>query len=254
MDGAYTTLAKWYDLFAGDIDYPGFAGYVTDIIDEYCGGRPELMLELCCGTGNLTRYFAKYCRELIAVDSSAQMLSRAREKEELKDVLFLQQDIRRFELYGTVDAAVCCLDGINYLGSVKELKSFFSLVHNYLNPDGIFVFDMSTIYKLKNILGNRTFTYDFDNVYMVWENTLMSGGKVRLQLEIFEKLKNGLYSRSGETQFQRGYTPGTVKKALAEAGFSVLGCYDAFTKDSPLPESERIFFAARAVKPAADTL
>ena len=167
---SYTDFAYIYDKLIGQ-DYEKWADYIEDIFAKN-NLKPSLVLDLGCGTGSITNILAKRGYDMIGVDISPDMLNVAREKatEEGLDVLYLCQDIREFELYGTVDAIICTLDVLNYITDPDDLKQVFRLVRNYLNPDGIFIFDINTEHKLKNTLGNNTFITDEEGVFYSWEN------------------------------------------------------------------------------------
>lgn len=163
---SYTDFAYIYDKLI-DQDYEKWADYIEEIFKKH-GVKPNLVLDLGCGTGSITNILAKRGYDMIGVDLSPDMLNVARDKalEENLDVLYLCQDIREFELYGTVDAIICTLDVLNYITKPEDLRLVFSLVKNYLNPDGIFIFDINTEYKLKNVLGNNTFVYDENGIFL----------------------------------------------------------------------------------------
>ena len=166
----YNDFAAVYDKLQ-DADYDGFVDYYERIFKKF-GKEPKLVLDLACGTGNITIPMAKRGYDMIGLDLSCEMLNIARDKATAEglDILFLNQDMPEMELYGTVDAIVCALDGLNYITDPEDLKQVFKLVKNYLNPDGIMIFDINSEYKLREILGGNTFVNEEQGVYYVWQS------------------------------------------------------------------------------------
>lgn len=151
---AYSGFAEVYDLFMDNVPYEEWSHYLMQILKNN-GITDGLVLDLGCGTGKITRLLSKAGYDMIGVDISEEMLSIAREQES-EDILYLHQDMRDFELYGTVKAVVSICDSMNYITEEEDLLTVFRLVNNYLDPGGIFVFDLNTIYKYKEILGETT--------------------------------------------------------------------------------------------------
>ena len=243
----YGSFAYVYDKFMDDVPYEEWADYVQSLLMEY-EVREGLVLELGCGTGNLTEILASRGYDMIGVDLSADMLDIAMEKREKsgRDILYLMQDMREFELYGTVRAAVSICDSMNYLQEEKDLLSTFMLVNNYLDPGGIFIFDLNTAYKYRELIGDTTIAENREGASFIWENTWYEEEKVNeYDLTIFAETENGLYQKFEETHFQRAYDLKTVKRLIAEAGMEFLAAYDAFTREPVRPDSERIYVIAR---------
>ena len=169
----YDILAKVYDRLQ-DVDYEAFADYYEAVFRRF-GCKPELVLDLGCGTGSVTLPLARRGYDMIGLDSSVDMLEAAMEKarDEGRDILFLNQDMTAFELYGTVGAMVCALDGVNYLTGDGQVEEMLSLLHCYLDPGGLLIFDINTQYKFREVLGGRTFVYDEEDVYCVWSLSLI---------------------------------------------------------------------------------
>lgn len=239
----YMDFAKIYDrLICEDIDYGAIADFVQKCFDKM-GVKPELMLDLACGTGTLTSIFAERGYDMIGADLSVEMLSVAREKN--ADILFLCQDMRELELYGTVDAAVCMTDSLNYITEYEDLCRVFKLVKNYLNPDAPFIFDMNSHYKLSEIISDNIFTYDNDEVYYTWENEYDEQCRCAdFYLTFFIK-ENELYRRFDEHHTQKAYTSDEVVQALREAGFSQISIYDGYSFSEAREDSERLVYAVR---------
>lgn len=244
---AYTEFAKVYDLFMDNIDYPRWCRYLTELLKKY--GVPEgLVLELGCGTGTMTELLAGQGYDMIGVDNSEEMLAKAIEKrvESGQNILYLLQDMREFELYGTVRAVVSVCDSMNYILTEEDLLQVFSLVNNYLDPGGIFVFDLNTVYKYKEILGDQVIAEDREEGSFIWENQYDEETRENLyQLVLFLPREDGLYERYEEIHYQKAYTIEKIRKLLEKAGMEFVAVYDAFTEEPPLESSERVYVVAR---------
>ncbi|MBE7018788.1 MAG: class I SAM-dependent methyltransferase [Ruminococcaceae bacterium] len=241
----YQDFSYYYDQFAYDIDYGKFYRYYKKIFEKF-SISPKLILDICCGTGTLTRLMAKDY-EMIGVDYSWEMLDVAREKDPDNTILYLNQSMTDFELYGTVDVCYSSLDSVNYLLSKEDLIKHFKLVHNYLNPDGLYIFDISTIYKFRHILGNNTFTDETETEFFVWQNNY-EDRLLTMDLDIFYQEENGSYGRVSETHYERGYTISEISKVAEKCGFKVEGVFDEFSFKPAHAKSERIFFVIRSIK------
>ena len=244
---AYTSFARVYDTFMDNVPYGEWSEYVTGLLGKY-GIADGLVLDLGCGTGSLTELLAEKGYDMIGVDCSEDMLEIAQEKrvESGRDILYLLQDMREFELYGTVRAVVSICDSMNYIMSEEELRQVFLLVNNYLDPGGIFIFDMNTLFKYRELLGDATIAENREACSFIWENTWYEEEQANeYDLTIFEKEENGLFRRYAETHFQKAYKIDTVKRLIQEAGMEFVAVYDAFTEEEPKADSERIYFIAR---------
>ncbi len=242
----YNKFADIYDRLQ-DMDYGSFADYYEKLF-KLNNINPKLMLDLGCGTGNITIPMAKRGYDMIGVDLSSEMLdiASAKAREQETDILFLNQDMTEFELYGTVDAAICTLDGVNYLTEDGALDKLFALIHNYLNPNGIFIFDINTEYKLKTILANNTFVYDEDDVYFIWNNSYDENDKIcYFDLDFFTKTEGDLYERHSEYQEERAYSIEEIKASAKKNSLNVVGIYNDRSFDAPNDTSERIFFVIK---------
>ncbi len=240
----YQDFSYYYDRFAYDIDYGKFYRYYKKIFEKF-SLDPKLILDICCGTGTLTRLMAKDY-EMIGVDYSWEMLDVARAKDPDATILYLNQSMTDFELYGTVDACYSSLDSVNYLLEQEDLKKHFKLVKNYLNPNGLYIFDISTIYKFRHILGNNTFTDETETEMFIWQNTY-EDRLLTMDLDIFYRQEDDSYKRISETHYERGYTVSEIKKVAEQCGFLVEGVYDEFSLKPAHSKSERIFFVIRSI-------
>ena len=243
---AYTGLAALYDIFMDNIPYKEWSIYLKSLLTEY-NINNGIILDLGCGTGNMTELLAEYGYDMIGIDNSDEMLNIAMEKSYDKGlgILYLLQDMREFELYGTVAAVVSICDSLNYITDFDELVEVFSLVNNYLDPDGIFIFDMTTENKYTAI-GDNVIAENRDEGSFIWENSYFADEKInQYDMTIFERLDNGLYKKYEETHIQRVYSIEEIKKALNLAGLKFEACYKAFSHDEPDGECERIYVIAR---------
>ena len=205
---AYTSFAKVYDLFMDNVPYEEWAAYVKGILEEF-GVKDGLVLDLGCGTGSLTECLARAGYDMIGADSSEDMLEIAMEKKERSglDILYLLQDMREFELYGTVRAVVSICDSMNYILEYGDLVQVFRLVNNYLDPGGVFIFDMNTEYKYEQLLGDQTFAEDREDGSFIWYNAYDPQEKINeYDLTLFER-EGELFRRLKETHYQRAYSP-----------------------------------------------
>ncbi len=243
---AYTGFAALYDLFMDNIPYEEWSAYLIALLKEY-KVENGIVLDIGCGTGNITIPLARAGYDMIGLDNSCEMLEIAMEKskDEGLDILYLMQDMRELELYGTVSAAVSICDSINYITEFNDLVKVFKLVNNYLDFDGIFIFDITTEKKYADIQ-DAVIAENRSEGSLIWENSYFPEEKLnQYELTIFEALDNGLYKRYQETHVQRAYSLEEVNAALKLSGLKLEACYNAFTHALPDADSERIYIAAK---------
>ena len=244
---AYSSFAEVYDTFMDNVHYEEWAEYLAAILRVY-GIEDGLVLDLGCGTGSMTEKMAAKGYDMIGVDNSGEMLEIAMEKKEKSgwDILYLMQDMREFELYGTVRGVISACDSVNYITDEKELEQVFRLVNNYLDPKGIFIFDFNTEYKYREVLGNQTIAEDRDDCSFIWENYYYEDQQMNeYELTLFIKEEKELYRKYQELHLQRAYTLDVMKELIAWAGLEYVTAYDAYTMDPPHEKSERICVVAR---------
>lgn len=268
---AYSSFARVYDLFMDNVPYEEWCGYIRGLLQEY-GIEDGLLLDLGCGTGKMTRLLAAAGYDMIGVDNSEDMLEIARDAEYGVDteydadteygvvtecemdiecgleshILYLLQDMREFELYGTVRAVISICDSMNYILEEGELREVFRLVNNYLDPEGIFIFDLNTVYKYQELLGETTISENREEGSFIWDNYYDDKtGINEYDLTLFIREEGELYRKYEETHYQRAYELETVKRLLAEAGMEFVAAYDAFTREPVKADSERIYVIAR---------
>lgn len=245
---AYTSFAEVYDTFMDNVPYEEWAEYLAELLREY-DIEDGLVLDLGCGTGSLTEILATKGYDMIGADGSAEMLEIAMEKKAQSghDILYLLQDMREFELYGTVRAVVSVCDCVNYITDEKELEQVFRLVNNYLDPEGIFIFDFNTEYKYKEILGEQTIAEDREDCSFIWDNYYYedeSMNEYELTLFIKEQDSN-LYRKYQEMHYQKAYTLDAMRDLVEWSGLEFVTAYDAYTRKAPTETSERICVVAR---------
>lgn len=251
----YDVMAPFYDRMNEEIDYARWADFVEAQFARYGKTKPELVLDLAAGTGSMTVELARRGYDMIAVDRSEDMLSAAADRiadAGLTGVLLLRQDMTSFELYGTVDAVVCCLDSVNHLTEDGDLEKCLALVHNYLNPDGLFLFDVNTPRKFETVYGQNDFILEDEDSGTVccWRNAYDGeSGLCDFDLTVFTRRRDGTYSRTDTLQSERAFSREQLCCALAAAGFETLGVFSdhAFTLASE--EDDRWYIAARCRKP-----
>lgn len=244
---AYSGFAKVYDLFMDNIPYEEWTDYVKELLAEE-GITDGILLDLGCGTGSVTELLAKSGYDMIGIDNSEEMLDIAMEKrdESGMDILYLLQDMREFELYGTVKGVVSICDSMNYILEDEDLLEVFKLVHNYLDNEGIFIFDMNTMYKYEEILADNTFAEDREESSFIWENYYDEEDEInQYDLSLFVQEEDGRFRKYEETHLQRAYHEERVRELILESGLELLHVYDAFTKETPAEDAERIYFVCR---------
>ena len=245
---AYTSFAAVYDTFMDNSPYEEWEKYLKSLLYEY-GVREGLVLELGCGTGNMTEILAQSGYDMIGVDNAEEMLEIAIEKRMKSglDILYLQQDMREFELYGTVKAIVSVCDSVNYILEEEELEEVFRLVNNYLDPGGVFIFDFNTVYKYREILGDQTIAENREECSFIWDNYYYEEERINeYELSLFIREGDSeLYRKYQETHFQKAYDLETMKRLITQSGLEYITAYDAFTKEAPTRVSERIYVIAR---------
>jgi len=243
----YTNFAKVYDLFMDNVPYDKWVEQIRDILHKE-NIFDGLICDLGCGTGAITERLANIGYDMIGIDNSYDMLDIAMEKKYASgnDILYLCQDMREFELYGTVRAIVSGCDSLNYIQDLSGLEEVFSLVNNYLDPGGLFIFDMNTVYKYQNILGENTFSEVRDQAAFIWENTYDDNKRINeYDLNLFIKLENDIYKRFEERHVQRAYTFDEIVSAINSSNMQLEKYLDADTYGDLRENTERILFIAR---------
>ena len=243
---SYDNFSRFYDRLTDNVEYEKRADYFCRLL-SLCGIEGGILLDLGCGTGSMSVKMAEKGFEVIGVDSSVGMLNAAQQKmfESGTRLLLLNQPMQDIDLYGTVDCAICVLDGLNHLESADDVKRTFEKVFLFMNKGGAFAFDVNTIHKHKNVLADNAFVYEFDDLFCVWQNNYNSDdNSVEISLDFFEE-EDGVYYRSGESFSEQAYELADISAWLSQAGFEVVGIFDDLTTDGVRPDSERAVFLAK---------
>ncbi len=255
-------------------------------MDQNLRQERNTVLDLGCGTGALTELLARRGYDMIGVDNAPEMLRIAMEKRERSglDILYLLQDMRELELYGTVGAVVSVCDSVNYLLMEEDIVQTFARVNNYLYPQGLFIFDFNTVYKYAVVIGDATIAENREDCSFIWENYYheeeeineydltvfvaeerngsVAGGTLErqtacgervqgetgqefCQARLCENVRAQRFRRFQEVHYQRGYRLEQMKALLLQAGLEFLEAVDGDTHGEVTEESERIYVVAR---------
>ena len=255
-DNQYSSLAGVYNALNYGCDYVGYADFLKEEICRWEKSPTGLLLDLACGTGVLTLLMRERGYDMTGVDISQDMLACARQEcvdRGIGDVLYLCQDMRSFELFGTVDGCISCLDSINYLTKISDVRACFKTVYNYLVPNGVFIFDVNTPYRFKEVYGNNDYILENEGSLLAWQNEYNEkNGLCRFYLSVFVENDDGTYTRSDEVQKERCYTRRQIEGALKDTGFEVLAVYGGTDRHNPRDDDEKWYFVARCVKTEGD--
>ena len=241
----YHIFSQFYDNLTFNVDYKKRADYIQSVLSLF-GHEWGITLDLACGTGSLTVELKSRGVDIYGIDGSYDMLSQAMDKaaDMGLDILFLCQQMESLDLYGTIDTCICTLDSLNHITEKAKLQKAFDRVALFMNAGGLFVFDVNTVYKHRNILADNTFVYDTGDVYCVWQNSLKENNIVNIELDLFERDGN-IYHRSTERFKERAYDIGELREMLESSGFEVLGVFADMTTEPLSETSDRAVFAAR---------
>lgn len=248
----YDLLAPVYDEINKEVDYSRWADFIEKIIENNSGFEEQnLILDLGCGTGKMTLELARRGYDMTGVDNSSEMLDRASAEaaDEGLNILWLLQDMREFELYGTVGVTVSCLDCMNHLTSSKDFKKCLSLVHNYLVPDGLFIFDLNGRGKFREVYADNSYVFETESSMCIWQNSYNDkSGICNFYITLFSESENGSYEREDEVQKEKMYTVRSIKNMLSETGFEFVGAYADFDFSPATDDSHRIYIVAKCIK------
>ena len=243
---SYSFFAKYYDELTQNVEYSRRADYFSALLLS-CGFESGTVLDLACGTGSLTVELAKHGYDMIGVDASGDMLCRAQNKafESGVSPMFLCQRMQELDLYGTVDAAVCSLDSINHLTDEEDVRRTFERLRLFVAPGGVFIFDVNTVYKHKNVLGDNAFVYEYPDVFCVWQNSFNGqDNTVDIALDFFENCGE-TYKRRSENFSERAYEIDFLKSLLDTAGFDTEFVFDDMSREPLRADSQRAVITAR---------
>ncbi|WP_432408661.1 class I SAM-dependent DNA methyltransferase [Wukongibacter sp. M2B1] len=243
---AYSGFAKVYDFLMKDVNYDGWVDYIEKIFNKEAL-RPKTVLELACGTGSITNRLSKRGYDIVGIDISSEMLTYAKYKSYAfgQDIRYINQDMRELNFSKEMDAILCLCDGFNYILEEEDLISIFIKVHSLLQKEGVFIFDISSYYKLSEILGNNVYGENYEDVSYLWENYFDDDSDIcELDLTIFTR-EGELFARHQECHYQRAYRSKKIVDLLRKAEFEKIEVYKAFTFEDIQHTDERIFFVCR---------
>lgn len=246
---SYNDFALVYDTLTENVGYPRRAACYDRLITAH-GGKKGILLDLACGTGSMSFEFAKLGYDVIGIDGSEEMLSVAMDKKldgGADSVIFLCQQMQELDLFGTMDVTVCALDSLNHLVNLKDLQETFRRVSLFTNPGGLFLFDVNTPYKHREVLADNTFFYDEPGVTCIWQNTLVEQDVVQVDLDLFIEIESGLYRRAAEQFCERAYPEDLLRSMLDKAGLEVLAVCGEDGKSSPCKTSERVIYVTKKI-------
>lgn len=242
----YRDFSAFYDRLMTDVDYSAYAEYLLTLFERH-GARPQTVLDIACGSGSLCEQLAQRGVDPIGVDASDEMLAKAMEK--LPQALWLCQDMRELDLYGTVDGALCTLDSLNHLCRTEDVAQVFRRTRLFVEPGGLFIFDVNTPYKHREVLANRAFVFEEDGVLCAWRTVYVPRQqRVDMLLDFFAEDEDGRYERYEDTVRERAYTERTLRRLLAETGWETLAVYGDMTDAAPSERCERWVFVARSTR------
>lgn len=247
LDG-YSVLAPVYDRLNDTVDYEKWAAFIRECFEKFASIPVTSVLDMGCGTGSMTLELAKLGYDMTALDLSEDMLAvadeRARE-ENLSGILFISGDMCDFELYGTVTAITCCLDGINHLTDREDLLACFAHVANYLEPGGVFVFDVNTPYRFKTTYADRDYILEDEGTMCCWRNRLNKKGDiVDFYLTVFEE-RDGVWHRTDGVERERAYGLRALENALNSVGLELCDVSAGYGFEKPEKTTERWYITAK---------
>lgn len=246
---SYNIFADYYDSLMQNVDYSQRCDYICELMKRH-NHEFGITLDLACGTGSLTQELALRGVDIYGIDASAEMLSEAMQKSSKKglNILYLRQKMQNLNLYGTIDTCICTLDSINHLIDEKAVAKTFEKVAFFMNKDGVFMFDVNTVFKHEKVLADNTFVYETDRLFCVWQNTLRENCVTDIELDFFEE-ENGAYYRTSESFSERGYSREKITEMLENAGFETEAVYGDMSFDEPKSDEQRLVFVARMKNP-----
>ncbi len=246
-----------YDELMDEVPYEEWAAYVQELLNRYGLSQkdedPFTVVELGCGTGSFTQEMAKRGYNMIGIDNSPEMLNVAVQKKDESglEILYLEQDMRDFELIGPVANIVSVCDSVNYLLSEEEILQMMACVKRGLLSGGIFVFDFNTVHKYRDVIGDTTIAESREDVAFIWDNYYNAEECINeYDLTIFRQIKGDrlgqdLFQRSLETHFQKGYTLAEMECYARKSGLSFVKAIDADTHGNVTENSERVYVILR---------
>ncbi len=250
MSNSYRKFAEYYDILTENVDYKSRMDEINSLFQKYSDNTDEkILLDLACGTGSMSEEAEKLGYDVIGVDCSEEMLFEAVNKkyEKALDIQYVKQDMRKLDLYGGVDITICILDSLNHLSGFEDVKKVFERVFMFTNEGGLFIFDMNTPYKHRNVLADNAFIFETEDVFVAWENEFSEKDcKVDITLNFFEKTHNN-YKRYTENFSELAYEKEDIIKACEEVGFKLMESIPKYEQESD-EQPERIVYVLKKEK------
>lgn len=242
----YESFGQFYDILQKDVPYKSMAETIHSFIQKYSSEK-EVVVDLACGTGNLSCELLKLGYDVIGVDLSEEMLNLADSEEKNPDgkITYLCQNMTELDLWGQTDVMVCALDSLNHLGNFSELSQVFDRAEEFIYKGGLFIFDVNTLYKHKKILADNAFVYDYDNLYCVWQNQLNEDNSVDIFLDFFKKTEKETYKRFHEEFSEILFETKQLEKLIKQKNFEIMGIYDGYSENPLNEKSQRALYVCR---------
>lgn len=242
----YREFAEFYDRLMTDVDYEAYADYLLHVFEKHAT-RPHTVLDIACGSGTLCEALYRRGIDPIGVDASEGMLACAAQR--VPQMLLLRQDMRELDLYGTVDGAVCTLDSLNHLCCTADIAKVLRRTRLFVEPGGLFVFDVNTPYKHREVLADRAFVAEEEGLLCAWRTRYApSTSCVTMQLDFFEENADGRYERYTDTVRERAYSERTWRRLLRDTGWETVALYEALTEQVPAADCQRWTVVARSTR------
>lgn len=245
MNNYNHSFARLYDILTSNIDYKSGSDFISGFFKTN-GIEQGTILDLACGTCSVSYYLAKMGYSIVGVDYSEDMLQIASNKlSELGcDFSLIKSNMLDLELTEQVDGCICTLDSLNHLNSIAEVEKAMKIVHSSLKNNGLFIFDMNSVFKHREVLGDNTFVFDDDDYFLAWDNELCDNNKVRILLDFFT-FNGESYDRYSEEFYEVAYEQKDVVSLLEKVGFTDIEVYGDFDRSQPNPETERIYYICK---------
>ncbi|EXM39668.1 methyltransferase [Ruminococcus albus SY3] len=244
MNG-YGSFARYYDALQKDVPYGAIAARIRQLGLEY-SSENEVVVELGCGTGRLCRELENLGLDVIGVDISADMLEEAEEQRTTdSDITYICQDMSELDLWGAADIIVCVLDGMNHLPNEEAFRRTVERASMFTCDGGLFIFDVNTEYKHREVLGDNSFVYELDGLFCAWRNNCREDGRVDIALDFFAEKEDGSYTRETEYITEILLPRDLIERTAEEFGFEKVGIYDGLTNDPPDSTTERELYVYR---------
>lgn len=243
---SYGIFANYYDTLTSNIPYDIRGEYFNVLIEKY-KGKGGFLVDLACGTGSLSEVMYDLGYDVMGIDMSCDMLSIAMDKkyDNGKDIMYVCQDMRELELYGSMDICLCALDSINHVIDKNDVQAIFNKVSYYLDEDGLFIFDVNTPYKHQEILKNNTFIYDYDEVYCIWQNNLKKENVIEISLDLFCKNEDNTYSKFEESFSERSYSHNEILTFIENSKLTLVDFFAEDSFEKPKETTQRVVYIAK---------